>query len=113
MHPAFSILFFTTLAGAAQGLLVALALAQITGVATDGNLLVRAVGLGVALLLAGLAASFLHLGHKMRAYLPVARLYPPVRRIRIPGRTWMLVHTRIRTTMILMSCTKISLRRNC
>ena len=27
MHPAFSILFFTTLAGAAQGLLVALALA--------------------------------------------------------------------------------------
>jgi DMSO reductase anchor subunit len=68
MHPAFSILFFTTLAGAAQGLLVALALAQIAGVATDGNLLVRAVGLGVALLLAGLAASFLHLGHKMRAW---------------------------------------------
>jgi len=68
MHPAFSILFFTTLAGAAQGLLVALALAQIAGVATDGNLVVRAVGLGVALLLAGLAASFLHLGHKMRAW---------------------------------------------
>jgi len=68
MHPAFSILFFTTLAGAAQGLLVALALAQIAGVATDSNLLVRAVGLGVALLLAGLAASFLHLGHKMRAW---------------------------------------------
>ena len=68
MHPAFSILFFTTLAGAAQGLLVALALAQIAGVAADGNLVLRAVGLGVALLLAGLAASFLHLGHKMRAW---------------------------------------------
>lgn len=68
MHPAFSILFFTTLAGAAQGLLVALALAQIAGVATDSNLVLRAVGLGVALLLAGLAASFLHLGHKMRAW---------------------------------------------
>ena len=68
MHPAFSILFFTTLAGAAQGLLVALALAQIAGVATDGDLVLRAVGLGVALLLAGLAASFLHLGHKMRAW---------------------------------------------
>ena len=68
MHPAFSILFFTTLAGAAQGLLVALALAQIAGVAIDGNLLVRAVGLGVALLLAGLGASFLHLGHKLRAW---------------------------------------------
>ena len=68
MHPAFSILFFTTLAGAAQGLLVALALAQLAGVASDGNLMLRAVGLGVALLLAGLAASFLHLGHKMRAW---------------------------------------------
>ncbi len=68
MHPAFSILFFTTLAGAAQGLLVALALAQLAGVATDGNFVLRAVGLGVALLLAGLAASFLHLGHKMRAW---------------------------------------------
>ncbi len=68
MHPAFSILFFTTLAGAAQGLLVALALAQIAGVAADGNFVLRAVGLGVALLLAGLAASFLHLGHKMRAW---------------------------------------------
>ena len=68
MHPAVSMLFFTTLAGAAQGLLVALALAQIAGVATDGNLVPRAVGLGVALLLAGLAASFLHLGHKMRAW---------------------------------------------
>ena len=68
MHPAFSILFFTTLAGAAQGLLVALALAQIAGVAADGHFVLRAVGLGVALLLAGLAASFLHLGHKMRAW---------------------------------------------
>ena len=68
MHPAFSILFFTTLAGAAQGLLVTLALAQIAGVAADGNFVLRAVGLGVALLLAGLAASFLHLGHKMRAW---------------------------------------------
>ena len=68
MHPAFSILFFTTLAGTAQGLLVALALAQIAGVAADGNFVLRAVGLGVALLLAGLAASFLHLGHKMRAW---------------------------------------------
>jgi DMSO reductase anchor subunit len=68
MHPAFSILFFTTLAGAAQGLLVALALAQLAGVASDGNFVLRAVGLGVALLLAGLAASFLHLGHKMRAW---------------------------------------------
>jgi len=68
MHPAFSILFFTTLAGAAQGLLVALALAQISGVAMDSRFVLQAIALGLVLLLAGLASSFLHLGHKMRAW---------------------------------------------
>jgi sulfite dehydrogenase (quinone) subunit SoeC len=68
MHPAFSILFFTTLAGAAQGLLVALALAQIGGVSIGSGFLLQAIALGLVLLVAGLAASFLHLGHKMRAW---------------------------------------------
>ena len=68
MHPAFSILFFATLAGAAQGLLVALALAQIAGVAMDSSFLLQAIALGLVLLVAGLASSFLHLGHKMRAW---------------------------------------------
>ena len=68
MHPAFSILFFTTLAGAAQGLLVALALAQICDVSMDSGFVLQAIGLGLVLLLAGLASSFLHLGHKMRAW---------------------------------------------
>ena len=68
MHPAFSILFFTTLAGAAQGLLVALALAQIGGVAMDSGFVLQAIALGLALLVAGLASSFLHLGHKLRAW---------------------------------------------
>ena len=68
MHPAFSILFFTTLAGAAQGLLVALALAQIGGVSIDSGFLRQAIALGLVLLIAGLASSFLHLGHKMRAW---------------------------------------------
>ena len=68
MHPAFSILFFTTLAGAAQGLLVALALAQIGGVSIDSGFLLQAIALGLVLLVAGLASSFLHLGHKMRAW---------------------------------------------
>ena len=52
MHPAFSILFFTTLAGAAQGLLVALALAQIAGVAMDSSFLLQAIALGLVLLVA-------------------------------------------------------------
>ena len=68
MHPAFSILFFTTLAGAAQGLLVVLALAQIAGVVAEGSFALHGVALGFALLVAGLASSFLHLGHKMRAW---------------------------------------------
>jgi len=68
MHPAFSILFFTTLAGAAQGLLVALAVAQIIGVSMDKDFLLQAIALGMVLLVAGLASSFLHLGHKMRAW---------------------------------------------
>jgi sulfite dehydrogenase (quinone) subunit SoeC len=68
MHPAFSILFFTTLAGAAQGLLVALALAMLAGVAMDASFVLQVVAVGEVLLIAGLGASFLHLGHKMRAW---------------------------------------------
>ena len=68
MHPAFSILFFTTLAGTGQGLLVLLALAMLLGVPMANSFVLTAMGLAQALLLAGLAASFLHLGHKMRAW---------------------------------------------
>jgi sulfite dehydrogenase (quinone) subunit SoeC len=68
MHPAFSILFFTTLAGTGQGLLVLLALALLTGLPMAAGFVLMAVGLAEVLLLAGLAASFLHLGHKMRAW---------------------------------------------
>lgn len=68
MHPAFSILFFTTLAGTGQGLLVLLALALLLGVPMANSFALTAIGLAELLLLAGLAASFLHLGHKMRAW---------------------------------------------
>ena len=68
MHPAFSILFFTTLAGAAQGLVVALALAVLGGVAMTPGFVLMALGVAEVLLVAGLAASFLHLGRKMRAW---------------------------------------------
>lgn len=68
MHPAFSILFFTTLAGSAQGLVVALALVSVLGVAMAPGFLLTALLVAELLLLAGLAASFLHLGHKMRAW---------------------------------------------
>ena len=68
MHPAFSILFFTALAGTGQGLLVMLAIALLAGVPMAHSFVLLAVGLGEVLLVAGLAASFLHLGHKMRAW---------------------------------------------
>lgn len=72
MHPAFSILFFTTLAGSAQGLVVALALASLLGVPMAPDFLLLALSVAEVLLLAGLAASFLHLGQKMRAWRAVA-----------------------------------------
>jgi sulfite dehydrogenase (quinone) subunit SoeC len=68
MHPAFSILFFTTLAGAAQGLLVVLALAVLGGVEMSAGFLSASILLAEVLLVAGLASSFLHLGRKMRAW---------------------------------------------
>jgi len=68
MHPAFSILCFTTLAGSAQGLVVALALASLLGVPMAPGFLSHALIVALVLLLAGLGASFLHLGQKMRAW---------------------------------------------
>ncbi len=68
MHPAFSILFFTTLAGAAQGLVVALALAVLFGLGLSPGFVGAALALAEVLLVAGLAASFLHLGRKTRAW---------------------------------------------
>ncbi|MBN8757311.1 MULTISPECIES: dimethyl sulfoxide reductase anchor subunit family protein [Variovorax] len=68
MHPAFSILFFTTLAGAAQGLVFALALAVLFGLDLAPGFLGIALGVAEVLLVAGLAASFMHLGRKTRAW---------------------------------------------
>ena len=68
MHPAFSILFFTTLAGSAQGLVVLLALCVLTGQPLQPGFLPMALVVALLLLLAGLAASFLHLGRKERAW---------------------------------------------
>ena len=68
MHPAFSILFFTTLAGTAQGLVVLLALCAMFGVALAPGFVPMALVVAEVLLLAGRASSFLHLGRKGRAW---------------------------------------------
>jgi DMSO reductase anchor subunit len=68
MHPAFSILFFTTMAGMGQGLVVVLAIAILFGIPTAPGFVTIALCLAELLLVGGLASSFLHLGNKMRAW---------------------------------------------
>jgi DMSO reductase anchor subunit len=68
MNPAFSVVFFTTLAGAAQGLVLALALTSLSGVELRPDFNSRALLLALVMLTVGLAASFLHLGRPERAW---------------------------------------------
>ncbi len=74
MHPAFSVIFLTTLIGAGQGLFLALYTSQVYSIfkllPTQHMSLFYAVGslIAVALLIAGLVASFFHLGHPERAW---------------------------------------------
>ncbi len=67
MHPAFSVIFFTTISGAGYGLLVMLSLAALLGfdheATTFWGLLIA-----VVLISAGLLSSTLHLGHPERAW---------------------------------------------
>lgn len=67
MHPALSVIFFTTASGAGYGLLAWAALAAMTG-AMPARALLVAVLVALALVTAGLASSFLHLGKPMRAW---------------------------------------------
>jgi DMSO reductase anchor subunit len=79
MHPAFSVIFLTTLIGAGQGLFLALFTAQSYAAVGFVTILnphqFYAYGSGIALLLliAGLLASFFHLGHPERAWRSAAR----------------------------------------
>ncbi|HEY2560790.1 MAG TPA: DmsC/YnfH family molybdoenzyme membrane anchor subunit [Caldimonas sp.] len=68
MNPAFSVIFFTTSAGAGQGLVVALALAVLAGVPMAPRSVTTALLVAIALLVFGLVSSFLHLGRPARAW---------------------------------------------
>ena len=68
MNPAFSVIVFTTVAGAAQGLVVALAFAVLGGVDLGAAFLGNALLVAAAMLVVGLGASFLHLGRPERAW---------------------------------------------
>lgn len=68
MRPAFSVIIFTTLAGAAQGLVVTLAIATLLGAAIPSGFTSVALAVTVGMLVASLGASFLHLGRPERAW---------------------------------------------
>jgi len=68
VNPAYSVIVFTTVAGAAQGLVVALAVAVLAGVAVAPAFLGFALLAAIVLLVVGLGASFLHLGRPERAW---------------------------------------------
>ena len=73
MKPAFSVVFLTTLIGAGQGLFVAIYSAewlQIHAILAPSEAGTAALpaAISVALLIAGLGASFFHLGHPERAW---------------------------------------------
>lgn len=69
MRPQFSIIFFTTLAGMAQGQLFFVALLNIEGPVLSAPFLsMLALPISFILLSLGLVASFFHLGHPERAW---------------------------------------------
>ena len=67
MHPAFSVIFFTTLSGAGYGLLAAIAIA-ILGEASSARALLALLVLALAMISAGLVSSLAHLGKPQRAW---------------------------------------------
>jgi len=79
MHPAFSVIFLTTLIGVGQGLFLALYTGQLYSLAkllpAQDSQSFYALGSLVALvfLVAGLLASFFHLGHPERAWRAVSQ----------------------------------------
>jgi len=79
MHPAFSVIFLTTLIGAGQGLFLALFTGQIFSQFKlmpeqhDSNFYVIGSLLALVLLSIGLFSSFFHLGHPERAWRSAAK----------------------------------------
>ncbi len=73
MHPAFSVIFLTTLIGVGQGLFLALYTGQLYALANllpaqSSNFYAVGSMVSLVLLFAGLIASFFHLGHPERAW---------------------------------------------
>src|SRR3989339_1493625 len=72
MHPAFSVIFFTTLSGAGYGLLAMVAALALQGDASS-RVLVALLLLALALVTVGLLSSLGHLGKPLRAWRAVSQ----------------------------------------
>jgi len=68
MHPAYSVILFTTASGAGYGLLVCLALSRLLGLAIERGPALAAFALAFLLITAGLLSSTAHLGRPERAW---------------------------------------------
>ncbi len=68
MNPAWSVIFFTTLIGWAQGLVVALSIGTLAGRAPTRELLLSGLIVAIVLSIIALGCSFLHLGRPERAW---------------------------------------------
>ena len=79
MHPALSVILLTTLIGVGQGLFLALYTGQVYSLAhllepqDSQGFYATGSALALAFLVAGLIASFFHLGHPERAWRSIAR----------------------------------------
>ncbi len=79
MHPAFSVIFLTTLIGVGQGLFLALVTGQVYSLAnllqpqSSQEFYAFGSALSLVFLVAGLLASFFHLGHPERAWRSATR----------------------------------------
>ena len=68
MNPAWSVIFFTTLIGWAQGLVVALSIGTLAGRPPTRELLLSGLSVAIVLSVVALGCSFLHLGRPERAW---------------------------------------------
>jgi hypothetical protein len=87
MHPAYSVIFFTTASGLGYGLLFVLSVYAAFGLLPqDVRFGFAGLGIAVTLIVSGLLSSTFHLGHPERAWRALSQVVLAVPRRRRSGR---------------------------
>lgn len=74
MHPAYSVIIFTTISGAGYGLLTLVALGMVLGLLpVSSSFIIVLLGISMALVTIGLFSSMTHLGHPERAWRAISQ----------------------------------------